>query len=104
MQHQLTRWASVLLVTMGLFACSKQTPEPAKPSAAPAAVVDTFTVLATSDLKDAQPLEKMVENATGVKLRFKFGGTMESTEAVHTGQANADAAWFANAKYRLADP
>lgn len=104
MQYPLTRWASVLLVTLGLLACSKQTPEPAKPSATPAAVVEPFSVLATSDLKDAQPLEKMVEDATGVKLRFKFGGTMESTEAVQTGQAKSDAAWFANAKYLLSDP
>ncbi len=94
----------VLLVTLGIVACNKPT-GPAKTTSAPAAAaVDTFTVLATSDLKDAQPLEKMVEDATGVKLRFKYGGTMESTEAVQTGQAKADAAWFANAKYLLSDP
>jgi Ca-activated chloride channel family protein len=45
----------------------------------------------------------MVAKATGVKLKFRFGGTMESTEAVLTGQAKADAAWFANAKYLLSD-
>jgi Ca-activated chloride channel family protein len=70
----------------------------------PAVVAEPFTVLATSDLKDAQPLEQMVEQATGVALRFRFGGTMESTEAVQTGKAQADAAWFANAKYLLSDP
>lgn len=103
MQHHMTRWVLVLLVALGLMACDKPT-EPAKTKTSQTAAVDTFTVLATSDLKDAQPLEKMVEDATGVKLRFKFGGTMESTEAVHTGQAKADAAWFANAKYLLSDP
>lgn len=102
-QKHMTRWALVMLVTLGLVACDKPT-EPAKSTASPAVAVDTFTVLATSDLKDAQPLEKMVEDATGVKLRFKYGGTMESTEAVQTGQANTDAAWFANAKYLLSDP
>ncbi len=61
-------------------------------------------VLATSDLKDAQPLEQMVEKATGVRLKFRFGGTMESTEAVQNGKADADVAWFANAKYLLSDP
>ena len=71
---------------------------------APALTADTFTVLATSDLKDAQPLEAMVEQATGVKLKFSYGGTMESTEAVQNGKANTDAAWFANAKYFLSDP
>jgi Ca-activated chloride channel family protein len=63
-----------------------------------------FTVLATTDLKDAQALEQMVEKATGVKLRFSWGGTMESTEAVLSGKTKADAAWFANAKYLLSDP
>jgi Ca-activated chloride channel family protein len=103
-QRHMTRFGLVLMLVLGLAACNKPT-EPAKTTtAAPAAVVDTFTVLATTDLKDAQPLEKMVEDATGVKLRFKYGGTMESTEAVQTGQANTDAAWFANAKYLLSDP
>jgi len=62
-----------------------------------------FRVLATSDLRDAQPLEEMVRKATGIPLKFTFGGTMESTEAVLTGNAKADAAWFANAKYLLSD-
>ncbi|MBT9458639.1 MAG: VWA domain-containing protein [Burkholderiaceae bacterium] len=71
---------------------------------APAAPETEFKVLATSDLRDVQPLEEMVKKATGVNLRFKFGGTMESTEAVLNGEAKADAAWFANAKYLLSSP
>ncbi|MFM2449609.1 MAG: hypothetical protein RIS44_2059 [Pseudomonadota bacterium] len=90
--------ASLLILT----ACSKE--EASKPAAAPAADVAVFKVLATSDLRDAQPLEGMVEKATGVKLRFTYGGTMESTEAVLTGKTDAQAAWFANAKYLLSDP
>jgi Ca-activated chloride channel family protein len=70
-------------------------------AAAPAA--PEFKVLATSDLKDLEPLAEMVAKATGVKLKFQFGGTMESTEAVLTGATPADAAWFANAKYLLSD-
>ena len=101
MKH-MTAWATVLVVLLGLTACGKKTPE--TPNSDTAAAVETFTVLATSDLKDAQALEHKVEQATGVKLRFRFGGTMESTEAVQTGQANTDAAWFANAKYLLSDP
>lgn len=85
-----------------LSACGKQdSPAPALPPASHAAPV--FEVLATSDLKDAQALEKMALQATGVNLRFRYGGTMESTEAVLTGHANAAAAWFANAKYLLSD-
>jgi Ca-activated chloride channel homolog len=91
-----------LAVTLLLTSCSKEesTPSPKLPAAEAA----TFKVMATSDLRDAQPLEAMVEKATGVKLRFTYGGTMESTEAVLTGKTDAQAAWFANAKYLLSDP
>lgn len=95
----------LLLAAIVLAQCKGKpdtdTAGPAQPQQ-PAAQI--FTVLATTDLKDAQPLEEMVEKATGVKLKFNYGGTMESTEAVQTGKANADAAWFANAKYLLSDP
>lgn len=97
--------AAALLLCLALAACGERS-QPAAPAAqTPAAApLPEFRVLATSDLRDAQPLEQMVRKATGVPLRFTFGGTMESTEAVLTGAANADAAWFANAKYLLADP
>jgi len=85
-----------------LAACGKKEPPPPPPK--PAAEVPEFAVIATSDLRDVQPLEEMVFKATGVKLKFRFGGTMESTEAVLTGEAKAAAAWFANAKYLLSSP
>ncbi len=102
--NNLQRWGLICATVLTLQACSKDPQETTPVLSTPQAQVEAFTVLATSDLKDAQPLEKMVEQATGVKLRFKFGGTMESTEAVQTGQAQTDAAWFANAKYLLSDP
>jgi Ca-activated chloride channel family protein len=37
-----------------------------------------------------------------VAVKFRFGGTMESTQEVLSG-SQADAAWFANAKYLLSD-
>ncbi len=102
-------WLAAPLLALALAACSRG--EDAKPAvaAAPArtpaaAEAQPFTVLATTDLKDAQALEQMVEKATGIPLRFTWGGTMESTEAVLTGATKADAAWFANAKYLLSDP
>lgn len=98
--------ATLVLPALLLAACGKQAeaPKPAPAAARPAAAPQTeFRVLATSDLRDAEPLEQMVAKATGVRLKFTFGGTMESTEAVLTGTAKADAAWFANAKYLLAD-
>ena len=91
-----------ILIT-ALVAC-KEAPSDNANAQAPVPTQEVFTVLATSDLKDAQPLEQMVEQATGIRLKFTFGGTMESTEAVHNGSANTDAAWFANAKYLLSDP
>jgi Ca-activated chloride channel homolog len=96
-------WSAALSVSF-LLACTEKVDEPTPPPAAPAAPAAEFTVLATSDLRDVQPLEEMVRKATGVNLKFRWGGTMESTEAVLTGEAQAPAAWFANAKYLLANP
>jgi Ca-activated chloride channel family protein len=98
-------WIALAALAL-MVGCSKKEEAPpiqAPPPAQVQAAVD-FTVLATTDLKDVQPLEEMVLKATGVKLRFKFGGTMESTEAVLNGEAQADGAWFANAKYLLSSP
>lgn len=96
-----------LLAALWLGACGRKEapPAPAEAAAPPAsaAAPREFKVLATSDLRDVQPLEDMVRKATGVPMRLQFGGTMESTEAVLTGTARSDAAWFANAKYLLSD-
>jgi len=89
-------------VALGLVACDNA-PAPGGTSQAtpgPAA----FSILATSDLRDAEALAGMIQQATGVKARFVFGGTMESADKVINGKADADAAWFANAKYVLSDP
>jgi Ca-activated chloride channel homolog len=94
-----------LAAAIALAGCDKKGDDASSATAADApAGTPEFTVLATSDLRDAQPLEGMVRKATGVNLKFRFGGTMESTEAVLGGKANAQAAWFANAKYLLSDP
>jgi Ca-activated chloride channel family protein len=97
-----------MFLVLGFVGCGRKEapPEPGKAvavPATPAADTSVLKVLATSDLKDIEPLQDMVQQATGVKLRFKFGGTMESTEAVMNGKGDADVAWFANAKYLLAD-
>ena len=106
----MTHWLKTVALAslpLLLWACGKKEPTVTvkTPGAPPAAAESAvFKVLATSDLRDAQPLEDMVAKATGVKLKFTFGGTMESTEAVLTGKTDAHAAWFANAKYLLSDP
>jgi Ca-activated chloride channel family protein len=99
------RRLALLLVALTLTACGKRDePAPSAPSApaAPAAPRATLNVLATSDLKDIEPLAAQIEAATGVAVKFRFGGTMESTQEVLSG-SQADAAWFANAKYLLSD-
>ena len=93
-----------LCALLAVAACGRVEVEAPVRPASGASKAAPFVVLATTDLRDAQPLEQMALNATGVNLRFRFGGTMESTEAVLAGQANAQAAWFANAKYLLSDP
>jgi len=98
------RWlaaaAAIWLLATG---CGRQDTSTGRSAGSDDAGAPVFRVLATSDLRDALPLQEMVEKATGVKLRFTFGGTMESTEAVLAGKADADAAWFANARYLLSD-
>lgn len=100
---KIARWALVGVAALALGACEKRSGPAAEPVALDAPAAAPFVVLATTDLKDAQPLEAMVLKATGVNLKFRYGGTMESTEAVLTGKADAQAAWFANAKYLLSD-
>ena len=103
---QRLKFIALALLPLLLWACGKGEPKVTvrSPASAPAVEAPVFKVLATSDLRDAQPLEEMVAKATGVKLKFSFGGTMESTESVLTGKTDAHAAWFANAKYLLSDP
>jgi Ca-activated chloride channel family protein len=101
------RRAVLLLSLMLLAACGKP-PETAAPVTAPAAQAGpALQVLATSDLKDIEPLAAQIRAATGVDVQFRFGGTMESTQEVLSGDSGSapkpDVAWFANAKYLLSD-
>jgi Ca-activated chloride channel family protein len=92
-----------LALALALGGCERPAADatPAPPPPPPTA--PALQVLATTDLRDIEPLQQMVLKATGVNLQFRFGGTMESTEAVLNGQSGADLAWFANAKYLLSD-
>jgi len=97
-QAMLLKYLVALASCALLLACSE------KPAETRADPKSSLSILATSDLKDVQALEKMVQDETGVAIKFTFGGTMESTEKVLKGEANTDAAWFANARYLLSDP
>jgi Ca-activated chloride channel family protein len=89
----------------GLAACNEPSSS-TKASNNVNAAADTaaFSILATSDLRDAEALADLIQQATGVKVRFSFGGTMETADKVINGKADTDAAWLANAKYILSDP
>jgi Ca-activated chloride channel family protein len=100
---------ALLVISLALLAaCGKRT-EPATEAPPPAAVPagPALQVLATSDLKDIEPLAGQIKAATGVDVQFRFGGTMESTQEVLSGDSAGkpapDVAWFANAKYLLSD-
>ncbi|MDS4029401.1 MAG: VWA domain-containing protein [Candidatus Contendobacter sp.] len=90
------------MAALGLAACDNAPAPSGNSKAAPDPAA--FSILATSDLRDAEALADMIQRATGSKVRFIFGGTMESADKVINGKADADAAWFANAKYVLSDP
>jgi len=97
---------AVLMIALALAACGKrETDAPA--ARAQQVEPPSLLVLATSDLKDIEPLAAQIEAATGVRVQFRFGGTMESTQEVLSadsgGKPAADVAWFANAKYLLSD-
>lgn len=100
------RLALTLLLGLGLLAACGRPAEDAAPPP-PAADGPPLHVLATSDLKDLEPLAAQIRAATGVDVRFRFGGTMESTQEVLSGDSGSaprpDVAWFANAKYLLGD-
>lgn len=100
---------ALLVLTLALLAACGKRPEPASdaPPPATAAAGPALQVLATSDLKDIEPLAGQIKAATGVDVQFRFGGTMESTQEVLSGDSAGkpapDVAWFANAKYLLSD-
>jgi Ca-activated chloride channel family protein len=98
-----------LAVASTLFGCgpterpvSGQRTAPSAAAPAPANP-NHLSILATTDLRDIEAILPQIRAATGIEVSFKFGGTFESTEAVLSGNAGTDAAWFANGKYLLSD-
>jgi Ca-activated chloride channel homolog len=67
-----------------------------EPAADPA---DTVTVLAGSELRDIEPLAGQIRDATGVNLRFEYGGTLEGAERITGGGSRPALAWFSSARY-----
>lgn len=93
--------SAVLLAPLLLAACDKAASPAATTAVAPAA--NTFTILAGSEVKDLEPLLPALEAATGLRVVFKYAGTLEAVERVQSGEA-VDAAWFASNRYALLTP
>jgi Ca-activated chloride channel homolog len=59
----------------------------------------TLTVLAGSELKDLEPFLGQIKDATGVRLKLDYVGTLDGTQQLVSGNDNHDLAWFSHSKY-----
>jgi Ca-activated chloride channel family protein len=96
--HRLRALALILCATSLFLACGQKD----APSA-DAQSDKAFTILAGSEVKDLEPLIPAVEQATGLKLRFKYTGTLDAVERIQGGE-QFDAAWLASNRYALLTP
>jgi len=73
-------------MALGLSGCKRQDAAPASnTSAQPDA--NSFTILASSELKDIEPLLPALEQATGLRVVFKYAGTLEAVERLQSGES-----------------
>jgi Ca-activated chloride channel family protein len=95
------RWMLVVIGFAALLAgCGKEQSAGMSASLPPER---TLTVLAGSELKDVEPLLPQLEQATGIRLKFEYSGTLDGVERIQSGEA-FDSAWFSHAKYLMLDP
>ncbi|RSD16282.1 substrate-binding domain-containing protein [Amycolatopsis eburnea] len=66
----------------------------------------TLRILAGSELADMQPVLDEAAQATGVKVKFTFTGTLEGAEALANGGVDGkyDAVWFSSNRYLAGIP
>lgn len=90
-------------LALGLSGCSRD--DAPAPSASASAQPDAsdFTILAGSELKDIEPLLPALAQATGLRVVFKYAGTLEAVERLQSGE-RFDAAWLASSRYALLTP
>ncbi len=100
-QPSLFKLAVTLAFPILLAACGKA-PDPS-PTATQATPANQFTILAGSELKDLEPLVPAIEQATGLKIKLNYSGTLEAVERLSAGE-RTDAAWFASNRYALLTP
>ena len=87
-------------LALGLSGCKRQENTPAA-STQPG--TSSFTILAGSELKDIEPLLPALEQATGLRVVFKYAGTLEAVERLQSGE-RFDGAWLASNRYALLTP
>jgi Ca-activated chloride channel family protein len=63
----------------------------------------TLFVLAGSELKDVEPVLPQVEQATGIKIRMRYAGTLDAVEQLQ-GTGAPDVAWLASNRYAMLIP
>lgn len=93
--------ALALAALAALAGCGKN--KEADALAAAKAAASELTVIASSEVKDVEPLLGEVQAATGVRLRLVYAGTLEAVERLQTGE-DADAAWLASSRYAMLIP
>jgi Ca-activated chloride channel family protein len=86
-------------LALTLAGCKRQDAAPDSASEA----ANSFTILAGSELKDIEPLLPALEQATGLRVVFKYAGTLEAVERLQGGES-FDAAWLASNRYALLTP
>ncbi|MFI9011099.1 substrate-binding domain-containing protein [Actinosynnema sp. NPDC053489] len=99
------RTAFVLVALVVLAGCTTGAePDPAQPAGP--AEPGVLRVLAGSELTDLQPVLDEAAEATGVRVRFTFTGTLEGAEALAKGDVDGkyDAVWFSSNRYPAGIP
>ncbi|EOD67276.1 substrate-binding domain-containing protein [Amycolatopsis vancoresmycina] len=92
---------ALLLGVLLLAGCSEPSPAPlGEPEPG------TLRILAGSELADMQPVLDEAAQATGVKVKFTFTGTLEGAEALANGSVDGkyDAVWFSSNRYPAGIP
>jgi Ca-activated chloride channel family protein len=83
---------------LAMVACGQKDAQPGDAGQAHA-----FTILAGSEVKDLEPFLPALETATGLRVTFKYTGTLDAVERILAGE-QFDAAWLASNRYALLTP
>lgn len=87
--------AAMLLAALTLTGgCSDKRDNAEADASDPAVLV----VMAGSELKDMEPFLDQIKQATGVRLKFKYTGTLDVIDRIGGGEV-ADAVWVSHGKY-----